>query len=284
METDEQRLVDIIEMIGKIAARDFNFRLEISEKEDMIDAISLGLNMLSEEMEFNMVEKKRLDEVNLRLENFAMGTAHDLKSPINSITGLIELLKNAVIDKNLSDINLLADKLNEVNGNMKNLVEEILNNSRVPASEVDTTFFPLDELIKEIIRIEELAKKAEFVINGSFPKIIFNRCGLYRVIKNLLENAIKYCDKEVCKIEISVSEMEDHYIMKVCDNGPGIHQKFHSSIFEIFHRGNQSENKESQGIGLASVKAILEGSGEKIWLESEKGKGASFFFTLKKSY
>src|SRR5437762_11270853 len=86
---NSKRLNNILDMIGRIASLDFSKTLQTSDKNDIIDAISLGLNMLGEELSSNVVEKTKLDEVNGKLKKFAYTTAHDLKSPLNSIIGLV---------------------------------------------------------------------------------------------------------------------------------------------------------------------------------------------------
>src|SRR5260370_30763321 len=83
---DDSRLHAILDMIGKVAALDFSTTLPPGDKNDMIEAISVGLNMLSEELKTSVVEKSKLDEVNTKLEKFAYTTAHHIKSPLNSIT------------------------------------------------------------------------------------------------------------------------------------------------------------------------------------------------------
>ena len=93
---DIERLEDILDMIAKLASLDFSTELPVSGKQDMIDAISLGLNMLGEELNVQVVARARLDELNEKLEKFAYTTAHDLKSPLNSQAGLLNVLEHTI--------------------------------------------------------------------------------------------------------------------------------------------------------------------------------------------
>ena len=95
-------------------------------------------------------------------------------------------------------------------------------------------------------------------------------------------NAVKYNDKEDIQIDIGCEDAGANWKFFVRDNGPGIEPKYHDKIFVIFQTLNARDEVESRGVGLAIVKKIIEEEGGKIWVESEKGKGASFCFTWPK--
>lgn len=278
-----KRLNDILDMIGRIAALDFSKTLPTSDKNDMVDAIALGLNMLSEELNVNVVEKAKLDFVNSKLEKFAYTTAHDLKSPLNSITGLLSLLEDSIKPDETSDVYLYIAKLKKTTEQMKNLVEGILIYSKASAHEIEQEKIDLNKAFNEIIEIDHISNDADIRIVGSLPIVFFSRSTIYQVIRNLLSNAVKYSDKDVCKIVVQAKEMEDHYQIMVSDNGPGIALENQDIIFKLFNTIDTTAKVDSHGIGLATVKSILEASGERIWVESTLGEGATFYFTLKKS-
>jgi len=110
---NSKRLGDILDMIGRIAALDFTAVLNPSSKNDVVDAIAVGLNMLSEELNSNVVAKTKLDEVNCKLERFAHTTAHDLKSPLNSIVGLVTILEIALKPDKDSEVHSCLLKIRE---------------------------------------------------------------------------------------------------------------------------------------------------------------------------
>ena len=270
-----ERLNDILDMIGRIAALDFSRSLTITDKNDMIDAIALGLNMLSEELNANVVEKAKL-------EKFAYTTAHDLRSPLNSITGLLSLLESSIHPDASAEVSLYLSKLKITTEKMKSLVEGILIYSKAGADEIDLEEIDLNQAFKEIIEIDNISGEAEININSPLPNVFFNRSSLFQVIRNLLGNAVKYSDKEVCKIWVKAKEMENQYQIMISDNGPGIAMENQEEIFKLFNKVDPTTEVDSHGIGLATIKSLLEDSGERIWVESTVGEGATFHFTIKK--
>ena len=104
-----------------------------------------------------------------------------------------------------------------------------------------------------------------------------------QVFDNLLGNAIKFMrETNSPKIEIGYEDKIDLHQFYVRDNGIGIDPKYHRKIFEMFHRLKQTEDEEGTGLGFAIVERIMNGHGGRIWVESEAGKGATFYFTLPK--
>ncbi|GAA0893776.1 hypothetical protein GCM10009122_34550 [Fulvivirga kasyanovii] len=279
---NEQRLSDILDMIGSMASLDFSRVLKISDRNDMIDAIALGLNMLSEELNAQMVARDTLDELNDRLEQFAHTTAHDLKSPLNNQSGLLMLLELTLKPEKDSDVETCINKLKLMNEKMKSLVEGILAYSVVQAREITKERIDLNELLREVMELDDVVGRADVVVEGTLPNIFYNKTSSIQIIRNLLDNAIKYSDKARCKIRISSKDLGKYYQITFKDNGPGIESKYHDKIFELFNKIEPSYKAGSVGVGLATVKRIVEAGGGRIWVESEQGKGASFHFTLPK--
>jgi signal transduction histidine kinase len=277
----DSRLTDILDMIGSIAALDFSKVLVTSEKNDMIDAISLGLNMLSEELNAQVVHRAELDNVNSKLERFAYTTAHDLKSPLNSQTGLLELLDFAIDDGN-SEAKEYVGKLKVINDKMKSLVEGILAYSVAHFKEVAKERVDWNELLAEVMEVDDIAHHADVELMNTLPVGYFNRTSGIQLIRNLLDNAIKYSDKKRCKIVISVNTFVDRHEVSFTDNGPGIAEEHQEAIFGLFNQIEPSVKVSSVGIGLATVKGIIEAAHEQIWLTSKVGEGATFTFTVTK--
>lgn len=271
----------MLDMIGRMAALDFSSMLETSGRNDMIDAIALGLNMLSEELNSNVVTRSKLDEVNRKLEKFAYTTAHDLKSPLNSINGLISLLENSLNTGDLKEAEQYITLLKATTNKMKTLVQGILDYSKVDATKVDRVPVDLNLLFKDVIETDQLAPGADIKIVGTLPIVLFNLSALEQVVRNLLHNAVKYSDKEPCQIVVRSRDKGDHFQISVADNGPGIPAENHEKIFELFYQSG-SASAEGHGIGLATIKSVLDAAGERVWVESSLGKGAIFYFTLKK--
>ena len=269
-------------MIGRIAALDFSKALPTSDKNDMIDAIALGLNMLSEELNSNVVERSKLDDVNRKLEKFAYTTAHDLKSPLNSINGLVSLLELSINSGDLKEVHQYIEMLKVTTEKMKRLVQGILDYSRADATQVEKVEIDLIELFKEIIETDQLSFRADIKIVGTLPSVMFNRPALEQIIRNLLSNAVKHANKDLCQVVIRARENKEQHVICVSDNGPGIAQEDQERIFELFQKVSVVSKIDSHGIGLATVKSLLDAFGERIWVESILGKGSTFCFTIRK--
>lgn len=278
-----ERLIEILDMIGNMAALNFSKVLVTSDRHDMIDAIALGLNMLSEELNDQVVHRKHLDEINRKLERFAATTAHDLKSPLNNVTGLTALLKNSLKEGDIETSKLYLTKLEETNRKMIHLVEGILNYSRTYSENIVSYPIDLRVLIEEVIETDNFKTYASISLDESLPEVLLDKTIGIQIFRNLLDNAIKYCDKPKCEISITSKEIDANICeITIEDNGPGIHSDFHTKIFELYGRADNEVKGLSAGIGLATVKKVVESMGSTIRVESEKGKGAKFIFTLKK--
>lgn len=278
---DEKRLNEILEMIGRIAALDFNQPLDTHGKNDMIDALAIGLNMLSEELSSNVVEKSKLDSVNQKLEKFAYTTAHDLKSPLNSMTGLVQLLEITLQAPPESDVGLYLSKLRKTIEQMKTLVHGVLDYSRLDTDSVTREAIDLNKLVDELFELYQFERRqVELKRTNNLPIAYFNRVALTQVIKNLIDNAIKYCDKEICCISVRSTMKDDVCEIAIEDNGPGVLDENKLKIFELFNAIDTTAKVSSHGIGLATVKRLLHQEGESIWVESGPGAGATFIFTL----
>jgi signal transduction histidine kinase len=120
------------------------------------------------------------------------------------------------------------------------------------------------------------------VSNEDLPFIIGDEIQISRLFQNLIDNALKFRRDEPPRIHISSKLEGEKVIISVRDNGIGINEKFNNRVFTIFQRLHNREEYPGTGIGLAVCKRIIERHGGRIWLESEEGKGTTFYFTLNK--
>ena len=139
-------------------------------------------------------------------------------------------------------------------------------------------------LEKGLFQLFSYENALKLTVETSLDSIEINEAALHQILINLLTNAIKFNDKDEIVIEIGISESNDDYNFYVKDNGPGITPKYHDKIFEIFKvMTNQDRyGKTGNGIGLATIRKIIEKSGGKIWVESANKKGTTFRFNIKK--
>ncbi|MBI3521027.1 MAG: HAMP domain-containing histidine kinase [Bacteroidetes bacterium] len=279
--TDKERLQRVIEMISSMASLDFSERLDTEITNDPIDVISYGLNMLSEELEHNVVKKSKLEEINMNLEKFSYTVAHDLKSPLNTISALISLIEMENEKIVNSKIQEYIHLIKETNDRSRNMVNGILEYSRLNFRNVSMQKIDFGELCSKIAKEYSINKRVIISIDTPMPEVYYDETALTQVLNNLLSNAIKHNDKDLCKIGISAIDKENHYEIRISDNGPGILDEQKNKIFNLFENQN-SRNSNSTGIGLAIVKRIINETYGSIEVESDENKGATFIFTIQK--
>jgi light-regulated signal transduction histidine kinase (bacteriophytochrome) len=225
---------------------------------------------------------EELSRSNEELEQFAYVSSHDLKEPLRMITIYLQLLQKRY-QGNLDD---KVDKYIHfaVDGafRMQNLINDLLEYSQVTrnASEPEpmNCEFILNQILSNLRMIIE-ENKATISYN-TLPDVIVDSTQLGQVFQNLILNGRKFHSEETPKIHIAAKKKETKWIFSVQDNGIGIDSQYSEKIFEIFKRLNNREEYAGTGIGLAICKRIVERHGGRIWVESELGKGSTFYFTL----
>ncbi len=239
-----------------------------------------------------MIAKKAAEDLvdqlsikNAELDKFAYVVSHDLKSPLSNIMGLSSLLKDEYASKLDDDgVNILAHIEKSVE-KLKRFIDDILayyKGDKMAKNEKDTLFFT--EFMVNLKDLLDSNNKYNIVFPTHNPVIVANKIVMEQIFINLITNSVKYNDKETVNIEITVSENNNFYHFSVKDNGIGISQKDQDKIFQLFtNLGRRDRNGDlGTGIGLATIKKIVEQEGGTIAIESTLGKGMNFMFTLKK--
>jgi signal transduction histidine kinase len=160
------------------------------------------------------------------------------------------------------------------------LIQGVLTYSKIENIEVVKEEIDLNDLVNNIKEIIFIPSHIRIVIKNKLPVIRNDIFRMQQLFQNLISNAVNYNDKPEGLIEVSSEEFDDNYIFAIKDNGIGIERKNQKKIFEMFQSFNS--DYKSTGIGLSIVRRIIKNGGEKIWLESQKQKGTTFFFTLHK--
>lgn len=238
-------------------------------------------------MELN-IKLYELEIQNEALDNFARIAAHDIKSPLNNIIQLSALFKtmyaDAVNPKAVEVLDIISNSSSKLTG----LIDGILEYSRnTKLLSTDKSEVKILQTINELIdtSFHQFKKHTQFILNIEENLCIFsNKTAFEQILINLISNGIKYNDKEEAIIEINAKEENGFVFFHVIDNGKGIREEEVEKIFDIFQTTSNTDQSGSYGtgIGLATVKSIVEGLGGKISVKSEFGQGSSFDFTLKK--
>lgn len=223
-----------------------------------------------------------LERINKELDQFAYVVSHDLKAPLRAINNLSEWIEEDLKDQLAGDtqtnMNLLRGRVHR----MENLINGILDYSRIGRKQTTSQIVDLNELLKELVSPELLPPNFRLILPNNLPVFKTERVAIEQVFSNFVSNAIKYNTHAEPLIEIGFSENSNFYHFFVADNGPGIEPEYHDQVFVIFQTLQSRDTIESTGVGLAIVKKILEDKGGKVWIESEKGAGAKFCFTWPK--
>ncbi len=227
----------------------------------------------------------RLEETNRRLEEFAHVVSHELKGPPRRIETFAQFLLEDYQEKlDQEGLDYLARIRNQAL-KMCNLIEDLLLLASLGRKKAPLEEVPLSQVVRDVLdSLDYALQGVEVHLSNSFPTVVANRTQMEELFANLISNGVKYNDKEKKRIEVGWEEEDGHYIIYVRDNGIGIERQYWDKIFELFETLNPQEedDHESTGAGLAICKRIVEEYGGRIWVESEPGKGSTFYFTIPK--
>ncbi|MEE9364189.1 MAG: ATP-binding protein [Cellulophaga sp.] len=254
------------------------------------DLDSLNLASYIEEQTNRLLEltsekntlNKDLERQNESLSNYAHIVSHDLKSPIQNIHTLMSWLEEQEQDNfsetSRQNCSLIFKNLTK----MDNLIDGILRHSSLGLQEEEKVNISIEELIEEIKGLLVIPKNINIFYDKKLPILYAEKYKLHKLFKNLITNAIfAIGEDKKGEIKINVREGKMFWKFSVKDNGKGIPEQYHKTIFDMFRK--LENNANSIGVGLALVKKIVEMYQGKIWVESEEKKGSTFFFTLKKN-
>lgn len=227
-------------------------------------------------------------EVDRMKTDFISLASHQLKTPLSAIKWFLEMLIGGDFGQLTEKQNDAVKNINDSNERMIELVNSLLNISRIESGRIIVDPIPVNfgDLINKVV--EELSKKVDLKkqkiitnIDSDIATISLDPKLIRQVVMNLLTNAMKY-SPEGTNIHISVSKQNEFVCVKVEDHGYGIPHDEQSKIFERFYRATNVVKRETDGtgLGLYLVKSIVDSSGGKVWFESKEGVGTSFYFTL----
>lgn len=257
-------------------------KTEYARKVKLIDKLDNSLSELDRAKKDLEKKAQELARSNDDLREFAYAISHDLKEPLLAIDGFVKLLAKRYKGKLSSDadifIKYIGDGVNRMQLMIKDLLEYSLVGTKVREfGPTDSALVIEEALLNLQTAIEESGAEVTY---NSLPTVIADASQLARLFQNLIGNAIKFRSEELPKIHIS-SEQKDHeWIFSIRDNGIGLDPKQAERIFVIFQRLHTREKYPGTGIGLAICKKIVERQGGRIWVESELGKGSTFYFTI----
>lgn len=230
------------------------------------------------------VKAKNLAQSNKELEEFAYIVSHDMKQPIRTIISYLSLLKKKHYELLPEDAQEFVNFSIEGANKMSDLIRDILQYSKL---EQEIAMAPGVELNNVVLKVlgglkDTIEKNNATVLVEQLPVLTCNQTMVTELFQNLIENGIKYNLSEKKIVTVKVQDKVSDWLFSVTDNGIGFEQQYAEQIFKIFKRLHTDDEFQGTGIGLSICAKVIEKHGGKIWAESVKGQGSTFYFTLPK--
>ncbi len=226
-------------------------------------------------------QRQELARSNKELELFAYVASHDLQEPLRMVTSYVQLLeqryKGQLDEKAEMYIHYAVDGATR----MRELINNLLEYSRVGKREISFRTVDCNAVLDRVLQNLAMAIRASHAVvtRDRLPTVIGEESQLVQLFQNLVGNAVKFCNQGPPRIHASAQQKNQEWVFSVRDNGIGIEPAYDQRIFQIFQRLHGQEYSGT-GIGLAITQKIVERHGGRIWVESELGKGSTFYFTI----
>ncbi|MGB9201486.1 PAS domain S-box protein [Methanobacterium sp.] len=234
---------------------------------------------IEKQIEAAMDELRRSNE---ELERFAYVSSHDLQEPLRMVKLYSQLLERRYKDNLDSDADDFIEYIVEGANRMKQLIDDLLEYSRVNSKAKEFVNVDIEKVLNNVLRnlsisITEYNVK---ISHDPLPTVFADQNQMIQVFQNLITNAIKFHGSNPPEINISVQKDKKEWKFVVKDNGIGIDLKHQQKIFEVFKRLHTRDQYPGTGIGLSITQKIIIHHGGQIWVESQPGKGSTFYFTI----
>lgn len=225
----------------------------------------------------------QLERSHADLEQFAHAVSHDLKEPLRLISSYLTLLNLRHVDKLDAEAREFLSIATNGSRRMKALIEDLLSYSTIGTNDSISEEIDLRDLAEEVLQaLQPIINETKAIVTvGHLPTVYGVRTHLSTVFAQLIENALKFRRLDSpCQIQLDSKRKEDHWLIEVRDNGSGVDRRMATRVFQIFQRGHSKDGLVGNGIGLAICRKIIELHGGRIWVDSNLGEGAIFFFTI----
>lgn len=226
----------------------------------------------------------KLEISNKELEQFAYVASHDLQEPLRMVSSFTQLLEKRYKDQLDEDADDFIGYIVEGAKRMKDLIDDLLIFSRLHTASRDFHPVNLNKVVNDVlVTIKPSIDNNNVQISSdALPTVAADSIQMGQLFQNLISNAIKFTDSAP-EIHLSAKDSGENWLLGVSDHGIGIHPNHQAKIFDVFKRLHTRDEYEGTGIGLSICKRIVEIHDGDIWVESQPGKGSTFYFTLPKT-
>jgi len=274
----KQQNLQLLDVMDTLRLKGIETESQLEEIKKLNEELESSNDHITELLGEREENNQLLRQMNQELEQFAYTVSHDLKAPLNNITGLAHVLQRGL---DLSGHPQAQETLDMLLGQVKKmdgLITSILTYSRTGSGSIAKKRVKVAEVIEGVLG--SLRVPAGFTVHlpEELPELETEEIYLQQIFSNLIGNALKYHDKQEGNITIGVTKAAGAYTFRVADDGPGIPPDRQERIFERFYTTGNTNSGESTGLGLSIVQKIVSGKGGSVWVESE-GRGAAFCLT-----
>lgn len=252
---------------------------ELAELGEHFNQMAQRLQERSLEVEKAMAD---LGRSNKELEQFAYVASHDLQEPLRVIAGYLQLIERRYRERLDADGEQFINYVVEAVYRMQQLIADLLEYSRVGTRGRPPAPADMEAILAQATQAlqKSIDESGAMVTHDPLPTVTGDWMQLAQLLQNLIANAIKFHGHERPEIHVSAAAEDSQWRFSVRDNGIGIEPQYWAQIFLIFQRLHTRQKYKGTGIGLAICKRIVERHGGRIWLDSEPGRGTTFYFTL----
>ena len=242
-----------------------------------------ALRTLNADLERRVAERTAaLQHANAELQQFASVVSHDLRQPLFIVAGALEFLGKHLEGKLDAKAQRFLDLADKGTRQVEAMLADLLTYARVGAP--GQSLMPLESAAvwQQTLQTfrSQIVDCQALITSDPLPRVSGNGLRLSLLFQNLLSNALKFRGPEPPRIHVRAQRQGPEWVFAVRDNGIGIEAQHAERIFELFQRGPTHEESPGTGLGLAICKKIVEQHGGRLWVESQPGQGATFFFTL----
>jgi len=224
---------------------------------------------------------RELDRAGAEFEEFVSTAAHNLRESLRDVASYSRLMIETYGDRLDSDADMFLQRIQAGVAAMQSLLADMVDYSSTGPGDMVAARTDMEAVLSQALLCTDklIAARGASVTHDPLPNVTGDSQVLAKVLQHLIRNAIGYCDAPSPRVHISSRRLDPGWVVSVEDNGPGIDPAFRERVFGVFKRLHGKEHP-GNGLGLAYCKRAIEWHGGRIWVESGKGSGSIFYFTL----